>query len=49
MLLVDDHQAEPVKSNGVLHERVRADDEVCRAARQFRQHVAPPRRRDAAA
>ena len=47
MLLVDDDEPERVKRDGLLGQRVRADDEVDRAARELREHLAPLRRRAA--
>ena len=43
MLLVDDDEAQLLKRDGLLGQRVRADDQVHRAARELRQHLAPLR------
>ena len=43
VLLVDDHQPEPVKPDVPLHQRVRADHQVDRAAFDLGE-LLPPRR-----
>ena len=45
MLLVDDDEPELLERHGLFSQRVRADDEVHGAARELRQHLPPPRRR----
>ena len=48
VLLVDDHEAERVEPHGLLHERVRADDEVDLAGRDRLAQAAPLARGHAA-
>ena len=40
VLLVDDHQAQLAKTDGLLYQRVRPDDHVHRAARQLSLQLA---------
>src|SRR5215469_8820975 len=41
VLLVHDYQSEPLKSHGILNQRMRADDELCCAAFHACESVAP--------
>ena len=43
MLLVDHDEAELVERHGLLDQRVRADDQMNRAAGELRQRLAPLR------